>query len=106
MLHQQKVTKYWLQLSNMIKIKIKVNAKRFIIPIPYTFLHLFIRILTSKRLLALVNHAIEKKAKKRFQIPYINSDDLKPLLRELSEQRGLLLVETSLKDGTEVSIRL
>jgi len=89
-----------------MKIKIKVNAKRFIIPVPYAFLHLFIGILTSKRILMFVNHAIEKNAKKKFQIPSINKDDLKPLLRELSKQRGLLLVETSLKDGTEVSVRL
>ena len=106
MLPRQKVTKYWLQLSNMVKIKIKVKARRFIIPVPYAFLHLFIRILTSKRILMLVNRVIEKKVKKNFQIPYINRYELKPLLRELSERRGLLLVETSLKDGTEVSIRL
>jgi len=106
MLPQQRVTKYWLLLSNMMKIKIKVNARRFIIPVPYAFLHLFIGILTSKRILVLVNRAIEKKVQKNFQIPYISRYDLKPLLRELSEHRGLLLVETSLKDGTEVSIRL
>ena len=89
-----------------MRIKIKVKARRFIIPVPYALLHLFIGILTSKRILVLVNREIEKKAKKKFQIPYISSNDLKPLLRELSEQRGLLLVETSFKDGTEVSIRL
>ncbi|MEH7121446.1 hypothetical protein V7128_29205 [Neobacillus vireti] len=90
----------------MLKIKIKVKTRRFIIPVPYAFLHLFIEILTSKRILVLVNRAIETKAKKKLQIPYINSHELKPLLRELSEQRGLLLVETILKDGTEVSVRL
>jgi hypothetical protein len=89
-----------------MKITIKVNAKRFIIPVPYSLLHLSIRILTSKRILVRVNRAIEKKAKKKFQIPTINKNDLKPLLRELSRHRGLLLVETSLKDGTEVSIKL
>jgi hypothetical protein len=106
MLPQQKVTKYWLSLSNMIKIKIKVKSRPFIIPVPYAFLHLSLGILTSKRILVHVNRAIEKKAKKKFQIPTINRDDLKPLLKELSMQRGLLLVETNLKDGTEVSIRL
>jgi len=89
-----------------MKIKIKVRDRRFIIPVPYAFLHLSIGILTSKRILVLVNRGIEKKAKKKFQIPNINRNDLKPLLRELSKQRGLLLLETSLKDGTEVSIRL
>lgn len=90
----------------MIKITIKVNAKRFFIPVPYAFLDLFIGLLTSKRILELVNRAIEKKAEKKFQIPYINKNDLKPLIKELSKQKGLMLVETSLKDGTEVSIRL
>ena len=49
---------------------------------------------------------IEEKAKKKFQIPYIKKADLEPLLKELTMQKGLLLVETSLKDGTEVSVRL
>ena len=89
-----------------MRIKIKVKARRFIIPVPYALLHLFIGILTSKRILVLVNREIEKNAKNKFQIPYIISNDLKPLLRELSKQRGLLLLETSLKGGTEVSIRL
>lgn len=75
MLPQQRVTKYWLLLSNMIKTIIKEKGKRFIIPVPYAFLHLFIGILTSKRILVLVNRAIEKKAPKKFQIPYINRSD-------------------------------
>lgn len=106
MLPQQMVTKYWLQLSNMIKVKVKVNGKRYVIPVPYAFLHLLIRIFTSKRILLLINRAIEKNAKNKFQIPDISRHDLKPLLKELSKQSGLLLVETSLKDGTEVSIKL
>lgn len=54
----------------------------------------------------LVNRAIEKKVKKNFQIPYINWDDLKLLLKELSKEKGLLLLETSFKDGTEFTIKL
>lgn len=53
-----------------------------------------------------INRAIQKEGKKNFQIPDMNRKDLQPLLRELSKQKGLLLVETILKDGTEVSIRL
>lgn len=106
MLAQQMVTKCWLQLNNMIKVKIKVNSRRFTIPVPYAFLHLFIRIITSKRILMLANRIIEEKAKQKFQIPYIKKADLEPLLKELAMQKGLLLVETSLKDGTEVSVRL
>ncbi|PAD69834.1 hypothetical protein CHH83_07045 [Bacillus sp. 7586-K] len=89
----------------MIKIKIKVKARRFIILVPYAFLHFSLRILTSKRILVLVNRAIQK-GKRNFQIPYINWDDLKLLLKELSKEKGLLLLETSFKDGTEVTIKL
>jgi hypothetical protein len=106
MLPQQKVTKYWLLSSNMIKVKIKVNGRRFMIPVPHALLHLLINIATSEKILAQVNRAIEKKAKKNFQIPNINRNDLRPLLKELSKQRGLMLVETKLKDGTEVSVKL
>ncbi|MCM3690870.1 hypothetical protein [Neobacillus niacini] len=90
----------------MIKIKIKVKDRRIIIPIPYAFLHLSTRVLTSKTILVHINRAIEKNGQNHFQFPYISWNDLKPLLKELSEQRGLLLLETNLKDGTEVSIRL
>jgi hypothetical protein len=90
----------------MMKVKIKTKGRKFFIPVPYSLLHLFIGILTSKRVLALANRAIEKEGKKKFQIPIMDKNDLKPLLRELSKQKGLLLVETSLKDGTEVSIKL
>jgi hypothetical protein len=89
-----------------MKVKIKTKGRRFIIPVPYALLHLFVGILTSKRILALANRAIEKEGKKKFRIPNIDKKELKPLLRELSEQKGLLLVETILKDGTEVSINL
>jgi hypothetical protein len=90
----------------MIKIKIKVKDRRFIIPVPYAILHLSTRVFTFKRILVLINRTIEKNGQNHFQIPYISRNELKPLLKELSDQRGLLLLETSLKDGTEVSIRL
>lgn len=90
----------------MMKVKIKAKGKRFTIPVPYALLRLSIGVLTSKRILAMANHAIEKKGKKNFQLPNMNSNDLKPLLMELSRNKGLLLVETILKDGTEISIRL
>jgi hypothetical protein len=90
----------------MMRLKIKVNDRRFVIPVPYALLHLFINIVTSKKILVHVNRAIEEKGKKNFQIPDITRHDLKPLLKELSKQRGLMLVETKLKDGTEVSVKL
>ncbi|AGK52277.1 hypothetical protein [Bacillus sp. 1NLA3E] len=90
----------------MMKVKIKAKGRRYFIPVPYALLHLFIGVVTSKRILAIANRSIEKGGNKKFQIPNISRDDLKPLLRELSDQKGLMLVETILKDGTEVSIKL
>lgn len=90
----------------MIKVKVQAKGIRLMVPIPYALLHLIISIMTSKKIVSLANRAIEKEGKKKFQIPDICSNDLKPLLRELSKQKGLLLVETTLKDGTEVSIKL
>lgn len=89
-----------------MKVKIKIKGKGMSIPVPYVFLHVLVGIVTSKKILSLANRAIEKEGKKKFQIPNIDKNDLKPLLKELSKQKGLLLVETTLKDGTEVSIRL
>lgn len=90
----------------MIKVNIKAKGRRLFIPVPYFMLHVMIAILTSKRIRAFMNHAIEKDRKTAFQIPPLSKNDLMPLLNELSEQNGLLLVETKLKDGTEVSIKL
>ncbi|MGV3464862.1 MAG: hypothetical protein ACO1OT_06160 [Heyndrickxia sp.] len=90
----------------MIKVKIKTNGRRFFFPIPYISLKLFMGILTSKRIISIANHAIEKEEEKNFQIPYMSKNDLKPILRELSKYKGLQLVDIMLKDGTEVSIKL
>jgi hypothetical protein len=57
-------------------------------------------------MLRYANKAIEKDGKTTFKVPEINREDLKPLLWSLSENKGLLLVETKLKDGTEVIVKL
>lgn len=89
----------------MLKVKVKAKDKRFSIPVPYAALNLVCLILTSKRINRLINKAIEKDGSK-FIFPEIERKDLKPLLHGFSQHRGLILVETKLKDGTEVVVRL
>ncbi|MGG3468951.1 hypothetical protein ABES02_15890 [Neobacillus pocheonensis] len=74
-------------------------------PVPYPVLKFALKVITSKRLTRYVNKAIEKDGKK-FTIPQIDRRDVKPLLNALTEQKGLTLVETKLKDGTEVIVQL
>ncbi len=89
----------------MLKVKLKVNNKRFSIPVPYAVLNIGSLLITSKRVNRLINKAIEKDGSK-FSFPQIERRDLKPLLLGLSKHKGLVLVETKLKDGTEVEVKL
>ncbi|MBS2968125.1 hypothetical protein J9317_05065 [Metabacillus sp. KIGAM252] len=89
----------------MLIVKVKVKDKRFSIPVPYAVLHLVSMIITSKRVTRLINRAIEKDGNK-FSFPEMERKDLKPLLKGLSMHKGLVLVETKLKDGTEVKVKL
>nr|WP_257992904.1 hypothetical protein [Bacillus infantis] len=52
-----------------------------------------------------INKAIEKDGSK-FVFPEIDRKDLKQLLEVISDYRGVTLVDTKLKDGTEVVVRL
>jgi hypothetical protein len=89
----------------MLKVKVKVKDKRFSIPVPYGVLNLVSLIITSKRITRLINKAIEKDGSK-FIFPEIERKDLKPLLQGLAKYSGVTLVETKLKDGTEVEVKL
>ena len=89
----------------MLKVKVKVKDKRFSIPVPYAVLNLVGLVITSKRMNRLINKAIEKDGSK-FSFPEIERKDLKPLLQGLSKHSGVILVETKLKDGTEVEVKL
>lgn len=89
----------------MLKVKVKAKDIRFSIPVPYGVLNLVSLIITSKRITRLINKAIEKDGSK-FIFPEIERKDLKPLLQGLSKYRGVTLVETKLKDGTEVVVKL
>ena len=83
-----------------------MKDKKFSIPVPYGVLHLLSLILTSKRITSLLNKAIEKDGSTKFIFPQIERKDIKRLLRELSKHSGVTLVETKLKDGTEVVVML
>ncbi|MED3727651.1 hypothetical protein [Priestia filamentosa] len=89
----------------MLKVKVKVKDKRFSIPVPYAVLNLVSLIVTSKRINRLINKAIEKDGNK-FIFPEIERKDLKLLLQGFSKYRGVILVETRLKDGIEVEVKL
>lgn len=89
----------------MLKVKVKVKDKRFSIPVPYAVLNLVSLIITSKRINRLINKAIEKNGSK-FIFPEIERKDLKLLLQGFSMHSGVILVETKLKDGTEVEVKL
>jgi hypothetical protein len=89
----------------MINVKISTKDRKFTVPVPYPLLNMLSGILTSKRMIRYANKAIEKDGK-TFKIPHINKKDLKPLLKALSEHKGLILVETKLNDGTEVIVTL
>lgn len=89
----------------MLKVKLKVEGKRFSIPVPYAVLNLASLIVTSKKLNRLINKAIEKNGSK-FIMPEIERKDLRPFLQEISKHKGVILVDTKLKDGTEVVVKI
>lgn len=89
----------------MLRVRVKVKDKRFSIPVPYAVLNLGSLIITSKRFNHLINKAIEKDGSK-FIFPEIERKDLKLLLQGLSKHSGVILVETKLKDGTEIEVKL
>lgn len=89
----------------MLKVKLKVKGKRYSIPVPYGVLNLISMIITSKKFNTLINKGIEKDGSK-FVFPEIERKDLKQLLEGLTEHGGVILVETKLKDGTEVEVKL
>ncbi|WP_430786930.1 hypothetical protein VBD025_15115 [Virgibacillus flavescens] len=89
----------------MLKVRMKLNGKRFMLPIPYTVLNGASLVITSKRLTRLLNKAIAKNGS-QFVFPEIERKDLKRLLKEFSKHRGVTLVDMRASDGTEVEVKL
>ncbi|MCH7322156.1 hypothetical protein LZ480_09660 [Solibacillus sp. MA9] len=93
----------------MMHLKVKAKNMRFTIPIPFAVLDLVITILSSKLLQKNVNKWTKKHFESKkidFSFPLINKKSLQPIIKELKNNKGLVLVDVKAKDGTEVKVRL
>jgi hypothetical protein len=93
----------------MLYLKVKAKDVRFSIPIPYALLNIGISILTSKLFHKHANKWTKdhfERKKLDYTIPLIDKKTLKPIVKELKNQKGILLVDVKAKDGTEVKVRL
>jgi len=93
----------------MLHVKVKAKDFRLTLPIPYAILNIGISILSSK----FIHQQANKWTKEHFErkklditIPQIDKKMLKPIIEELKNYKGLVLVDVKAKDGTEVKIRL
>jgi hypothetical protein len=93
----------------MMHVKVKAKNVRFTIPIPYAILNIAISMLSSKSFQQHANKWTKKHfgSKKRdFAFPLIDQKMLKPIVKELKNYKGIVLVDVKAKDGTEVKVRL
>ncbi|KOP69664.1 hypothetical protein AMS59_22325 [Lysinibacillus sp. FJAT-14745] len=93
----------------MMHVKVKAKDVRLTIPIPYAFLNIAISILSSKFLQQKVNKWTKEQFERKkldFTFPLIDKDTLKPIIKELRNYKGIVLVDVKAKDGTEVKVRL
>jgi hypothetical protein len=93
----------------MLHLKVKAKDVRFTIPIPYAILNICISILASKFLHQQANKWTKEyfdRKKLDFTIPLIDKETLKPIIKELKNHKGIVLVDVKAKDGTEVKVRL
>jgi hypothetical protein len=93
----------------MLHVKVKAKDIRFTVPIPYAMLNIGISILSSK----FFNHHVNKWTKESFErkkldftFPLIDKETLKPIIKELKNHKGIVLVDVTAKDGTEVKVWL
>lgn len=93
----------------MMHVKVKAKDVRFTVPVPYTVLIIVLSILTSKWIQQQANKwttAYFDKKKIDFTFPLIDKEMLKPIIKELQNFKGLVLVDVKAQDGTEVKVRL
>ena len=96
----------------MMTVNIKTNhSRRFTIPVPYSFLYVFSSLLSSKFLWRQVDRWIQHRlGHTAFSIAPLDATMIKSFLSvvitELKQQRGLVIVDVTLQDGTQVMIRL
>ena len=93
----------------MMHLKVKTKDVRFSLPIPYNMLHFAISILSSKYFQQNLNKWTQKQFERKkldFTFPLIDKKKLLPIIKELKNNKGLVLVDVKAKDGTEVKVRL
>ena len=93
----------------MMHVKVKAKDVRLTIPIPYAILNIGISILSSKFIHQHANKWTKEyfeRKKLDFTIPLIDKETLKPIVKELKNHKGIVLVDVKAKDGTEVKVRL
>lgn len=111
-LNQQTGIPFRLSLNSdwlMMHVKVKTKEVKLSIPIPYALLHIAISILSSKLFHQSVNKWTKEyfeKKKMDFTFPPIDKKTLKPIVKELKNYKGIVLVDVKANDGTEVKIRL
>jgi len=90
-------------------VKVKAKDVRFTVPVPYTVVTIVLSILTSKWIQQQANKWTKvyfDKKKIDFTFPLIDKEMLKPIIKELQNYKGLVLVDVKAQDGTEVKVRL
>lgn len=90
-------------------VKVKAKDVRFTVPVPYIVLTIVLSILTSKWIQQQVNKWTKTYFDRKnidFTFPLIDKEMLKPIIKELQNYKGLVLVDVKAQDGTEVKIRL
>lgn len=94
----------------MMKVKLKTGKVRLFIPIPYVLLTVGVTILSSKWIHKNINKWIAGAQKKEdsvaFMLPSLDKRELRGIVSELKNHRGLGLVNVKAKDGTEVIVKL
>lgn len=93
----------------MMYVKVKAKGVRFTFPIPYAFVNIAISVLTSKLLQQMANKWTKdhfERNKIDFTFPPIDREMLKPIVQELKNYKGIVLVDVKANDGTEVKVKL
>ena len=93
----------------MMHVKVKSKGVRFTVPIPYAILNIVISILSSKLILRIANKWTKEPFERKkidFTFPQIEKEMLKPIVNELKNYKGIVLVDVKANDGTEVKVTL
>lgn len=96
----------------MIKVKIQTeNKRRFSIPVPYSFMYLLSFLLSSEFLWRQINKWMKHQSgEKVFFVEFLHPKLIKhflgSIIKELQHQKGLVIVDIKLQDGTQVIIKL